>query len=591
MFVHKRLDHALRMEGGGNDSSESDNDESVPLKPVPWADDENPFQTSSNPNAVLWEAVYNVHKKEILEGDHDYGLYLTYNFPLPGNLTNDMIRPQLEYIHSQQNVVYKVYCAPGYILEKRDFEEGSELSNIRYFAPYSNNYLSSDDTALLVTNDADLERVIAHFEAIDLEAFADRPSSAYKVVFWSNLKYYIYKLNRPLGVKNSLIPDFVMKNSAICFSAEPSADNLCLFVALAQFFIWVQKGTSFERSKHCRRVQALAKQYLQTFIIYLEKVGLVGEYRQSMQEMLNMGIQREYLPHIENCFKVNINMYQLIDIKTARLEYHSNNSYSNTMYINVTNIGHVNLILDWERYCGNYLCPLCSRFFTRRRNMKSHQLICSKRSKVILEQGFLKHKKHIFLRLLELGIHIPEYLVDRNIHINEFFAVWDCEALLESTETRSVSENLYFMNRHRVICASMASNIPGHIVGKVIINNDSDVLVSLMFEEFDKMQVTMKSIMLQRWGHILNQLEVEIERNEMLKQQFEHFHEKDEKKDEKGQAKIKSFSDPLLLMLKGVYAELRSYLFELPIVSFNGAMYDSNLCRRKLFSYLLGSCK
>ncbi len=588
------------MVGGGesdNDNSDNENNSDfVPLKPVPWDKDNNPFDLSTDSNAVLWEAVYNLHKQEILEGDHNYGLYSTYNFPLPGELTNDMMLPQLEYIFDQQTKSFKVYASPGYILERREPETYDGMSKVRYYAPYSNNFLGGDQTPLLVTNRKDLEKVISHFEGFDLNAFADRPSSVYKVVFWCNLKYFIYTLDRPLGVQNANLPEHVSGNTSLCFSAEPVEGNLCLFVALAQHHAQVKWGDSFDRQTHCRYARRTAKKYLHSFLTYLEENQLsVQKFRSFLADLEKSvgdfsGVQLEHLSHFEDCFHINLHMYKLVSKNVASLEYYSSKSYSQTLKINVTDTGHVNLILDWDKYCGKYLCTLCSRFFTRKTNLKSHTLVCSLRSKVCLENGFFRQKKNIFLRLLELGISIPEFERDKSVSINEYFVVWDSEALLERTELDSVSEKLYFMHKHRVICISIASNVPGHINGKVIIDNDSRKLISLMFEEFSRIQQTMQSLMTQKWGHVLTDIECKINKREDILQlkQLELSEGLDANdKEKKGHAN-KKMSDPHLSMLKLAFNELKAYLFEIPVISFNGAFYDVNLCRKHLFSHLLG---
>ncbi len=599
LFVHKRLEHAgLDMVGGGESSGEDGSESTAgsesdlpPLKSVPWDADSNPFDQSDDPNAVLWQVVYNIHKQEILEGDIDYGIYSTYNFPLPGELTNEMLREQIEYIHEQQSTVYKIYCSPGYILERRENEDFKGLSKVRYFAPYSNNYLSPDETAILVTSTKDLEGVIAHFQSIDPNAFADRPSSAYKVVFWCNLKYYVYKLARPLGAKNSKLPDYVSSNRALCLTAEPVPDNLCLFVALVEFNIWKEKGALFDRSKHCRRLLRPAKDLLRKYIAYLKgKSGISKKAIDALKRKDFPGVQQAHLPHFEQCFAVNVNLYQLLNSKSSKLVYHSKMCHKDTMYLNITDCNHVNLILDWEKYCGNYLCEMCSRFFTRRRNMKTHQLVCSQRSKIVMQNGFLRHKKHIFSRLLELGISIPEYVSDQNVSVNQYFTVWDCESLLENTAMKSGSQNLMYMQGHRVFCVSIASNIPGHTQGKAILNDNSDELVISLFEEFDSIQNSLKTIMLDRWGHVLAQIDHQISiRESKLEIQRETLQEQASVLEVKTQ--IGKFTDPALTILKECRQELKAYLFELVIISFNGSMYDSNLCRRKLFSCILEKCK
>ncbi len=216
LYVHQRLDHAMYMRGGdvtasGDASQELDQyDEIPPLKAEPWDSDSNPFDQNDNPSALLWQAEYNLHRHEILEGDLDYDMYATYNFPLPGFVDDNMIKEQLNYIYDQEQTAFKIYVSPGYILEKRSDKElellletgelnsTAGLSNVRYFAPHGNNYVN-DGVALTVTNKRELDEVIEYFQSIDINAFADRPNTAYKVAFWTNLKWFIYRLPKPLG--------------------------------------------------------------------------------------------------------------------------------------------------------------------------------------------------------------------------------------------------------------------------------------------------------------------------------------------------------------------------------------------------------
>ncbi len=211
-------------------------DELPPLKAEPWDSETNPFDQSDNPSALLWQAEYNLHRHEILEGDLDYDMYATYNFPLPGFVDDDMIKDQLEYIYEQEKSSFKVYVSPGYILEKRsakdleilldsgEIDSTAGLANVRYFALYGNNYVN-DGTALTVTNKRELDEAIDYFQSVDIDAFADRPNTTYKVVFCSNLKWFIYRLPKPLGKGGIRLPDYIRNNWSVCSSAEPIKDG------------------------------------------------------------------------------------------------------------------------------------------------------------------------------------------------------------------------------------------------------------------------------------------------------------------------------------------------------------------------------
>ena len=155
-----------------------------------------------------------------------------YNFP-----TNDLeggmqeVTQHLNSIYSSESNAFRVNVALGMIL--RDLQTGET----RYFIPYENEMLF--DTPQAISNRRDLNRVLSRLRHLDVREYVNnrKPKSSLKPQFVTNLVYYVYKTNFPLGAVFKLLPDEIRKKKCIKSldlrsNGKLYSDNLCLFRCL-----------------------------------------------------------------------------------------------------------------------------------------------------------------------------------------------------------------------------------------------------------------------------------------------------------------------------------------------------------------------
>ena len=355
-----------------------------------------------------------------------------YNFP-----TNDLeggmqeVTQHLNSIYSSESNAFRVNVALGMIL--RDLQTGET----RYFIPYENEMLF--DTPQAISNRRDLNRVLSRLRHLDVREYVNnrKPKSSLKPQFVTNLVYYVYKTNFPLGAVFTLLPDVIrnkkcIKSLDIRSNGKLYSDNLCLFRCLV-----------YHRQKKID--ESVVKEYFTQW-------HTINQLKCSEKSFKGVSIHE--LPMFEDVFKVNIHMYECAadesDVIIPR--FLSNDNHSETMFVNLYQ-NHTSYITNFFAYSGKIQCPSCSRLFSRKNMLRNHMRICSNTKKCFFPGGFFQSQKTVFEELEDFGVFVPE-----NLRLYPFFAVFDFEAMLVKSADR-VSEKLKFTYRHHPISVSINSNV------------------------------------------------------------------------------------------------------------------------------------
>ena len=415
-----------------------------------------------------------------------------YNFPVAGGFNDDDIRKQMTEIFRKQGHSYKFNISAGTILE--NIVDGK----YRYFVPGSNMYLL--DTAIMVSDLQSLEEAITKLIAQNLDEVIRyfRPNSEYRLRFTTQLKYYVYSTEFPIG-SNVKLPDFILKNRFISRGeTQKASNNLCFFSALAH---------QMKRDQGQTHVQWLRRQtdYLfKKWIWFLFNKKLVES--PTCHPTQFKGVDINQFPLLEDCFQINITVFELQPDRSAITRFISMKPYGKTLYLNLWQ-NHINLILDHKQFMRKYQCSSCQKCFFKPSALKRHAKgSCLNKTKFIFPGGYYSYFKTVFDELDEIGIGVK----DEHRFYN-FFLVWDMECVLLPTQSdREQTTNTSFTHTHKPICCSIASNVPGFTDAHSILEPQQDVLVKKMINFFLKIRTAAMKLIHKQWGYVIEELDQKI---------------------------------------------------------------------------------
>ena len=549
------------------------------LQERPWGDNQNPFTDFTDNDLV--EELYNDNDVYILAPNQFISqLKSIYNFPVNKQLSDNDVRNMLEsvYRHPNQGKAFKFNLAAGVIMENR--EDGS----LRYFKPSTNMTLLPEPIAV---KDADsLQRAIEAIEEMDLNELIRnyRINSKYLVKFITNLELYAYNTSFPLGNNRSPLPDYVRNNHYILASYENDLYELsdyCMFLALSRFLH--PDGRCFMRR---------TKDYYNEWNMYCQNNGITPIHRDVSPKVEMSDI---YL--FEQCFKVNVNIFQLHADNTASSVYKSTSHFPKVMNLNVYE-NHVNLITNLEKYAKAYGCAYCDMILKSPFLLRRHQYTCSKKTKLKFPGGFFMSPSTLFERLERVGIRVP---YQRRFF--PFLICYDFEAILQKIPV-DAGKKLKLTHRHIPVSCSVASNVPGHTEPHCIIHHDPSKLVEELFCLLDKIRSHAIPLIHAKWAKYIEQLQRQIdrtldalERENPQPSRDEHYDDlsgdecnndddNEERKREKWRAKL-SREDPYCKQLMQLERDFLKYINQLIVTSFNGGRYDECLMLRPLVKYLI----
>lgn len=458
----------------------------------------------------------------------------THNVRLIGSDITEAAE-QLRRVFRNQNHAFKINVSAGFVLR-----HNSEETLHYYYA--SHNTLLFEE-AILIANGEDLEQFIDRLRELDLLEWCrqQRPNTKYTVYCLTNLLFYVTHLRQhPIGSR-IILPDFIKNKKCIrTFICDrkgvPFHDKLCLFRCLA----W----------KEGMNDRQLEDKVIQLLSIY--KHDNIDTFP---------GITLEELDVVENIYRTNINVYQLLItededdqlVETCEVIRRSLNTHPDTVHLNLYE-SHFSLITDLNQYTKTWRCPSCSKLYALRRDFERHLPVCCNVSKSVYPGGPYRMKPTIFEQLADEGITVTD----------EFYpyrATFDCEVYFESNNNAQ-HESFTIKNKHCLMSISVCSNIPGHDEPVCFVNEGDQKLIVHQFVEYLlKLSTTAKQLLMQKYQHVFDELQIRMEDS------VEPICE-----------------DSVLSQLK---SKLLSWINELPVIGFNSAKYDFNVLREVMVPYLL----
>ena len=320
-----------------------------------------------------------------------------YNCHLP-TLNTDTLKHCAEELFEKQTNAFKINVSFGFILRNNETNERKFYYSSTNTKLFESPYLVKDRTMFNAFLDTLVQQDPLEYAQLL------RPNSKWVVDEITNVTFFVYHIrDHPIGAALNL-PEFITRNHAIVsLSHSPNhatlyKDDLCLFRCLA-----------LHSGEHLKYMEKKVKS------LYQEYSDIpVKDFK---------GINLEQLHEIEDKFKVNIVVYELVEVRTlskddceshaeaeevslqnhdidtamddkselkvvARLVRRSLEKYESTLYLNLYNQGnekpHFSYITDIERYTKSYVCGKCYNYGRRPSNYTAMKLDASLKVSLII---------------------------------------------------------------------------------------------------------------------------------------------------------------------------------------------------------------
>ena len=461
LYSHRALNHSQA------DSSSFQNQ--------PWGDGEiAPWENEDGTIDTQFRLTYDQHRHLILKRKvTEYSAVSRFNFPITNDISMDDFGEQIEEIYNGNSNAFKINLSFGVIL--RHVETGQ----CRYFAPYSNDNVF--ELPLLISCRSDIDKFMHRLSEIDILNYMlrQRPNTSWKPIMVCNVVYTLFRTSFALGHSKTL-PNYVKKRkSIISLDCDPSTgkpydDDLCMFRCLA-----------YHEVKNVRRIEKLTKAYYTRWLLFADE-----------HKIRNSEISTANIPHVEQCFQTNINIFSLNKDKTCDGVYKSMGKFQDkTVYLNLYE-NHLSYIANFATYASKYRCSLCDRMFPSAHRLNRHAKTCENKTKLRFPGGYYNHLKTIFDKLEEWNIFVaPEK------RFYPWFAVFDLEAVLVPEEPRADSKKK-LINCHKAICVCICSNVPGFEKEHFILNEDKSDLIEAMCEYLTRISIECQNLAKNRWKDV-----------------------------------------------------------------------------------------
>ena len=424
-----------------------------------------------------------------------------YNFPTENGQTSyNEMRDLLYQILRRENHSFKLNFNFGLVIQN------TEDQSYRYFYPLE--YSPVLSMPVLISNRADIDALIDRLITMDLldsQIKTKRPNTKYVFKQVANIMFYVYRTHYTLGMLEDgvQLPDYVKNSKSIVslvtnpLTGNAYQDQLCFFRALA-----LSKGASI------RNLEKPTKELLETWL----KFKCQKEFHT---------IEIETLDQLEQCFEVNVNVYQMTGkgvVATVRL---SLSRFPRSLYLNLYQ-NHLSWVKNFRCYAQKYKCSLCEKLFRTQKDLKRHyNSNCSKLTKKTFKGGFYEPPQNLFEQLNQQG-----FTTASESQFFPFFAFYDFESILDTSASRKTGENTQVYSAHKPISFALASNVCSdecwHPLGEscglcecfketqCIIDSDPKSLVGKFIEILKKHQTASQKYMREKFKDTLTSLEEQI---------------------------------------------------------------------------------
>ena len=163
------------------------------IQPRPWDDQSAPWLTEGGGVDQGLRDVYEVNAPLILEQHRPGPILSVYNFPIGNDVTVEQLVGHVDTIYGEEQYAFRLNLSFGVILRNR------ETGHFRYFKPYTNQAVL--ETPFAISKRGDLKRLRLQLSKLDLvtELLRTRPDTKWVPVLITNVRFYAYSTNYPIG--------------------------------------------------------------------------------------------------------------------------------------------------------------------------------------------------------------------------------------------------------------------------------------------------------------------------------------------------------------------------------------------------------
>lgn len=466
LFIHQQLTH---LQAGAGE-----------LKEPPWGEEQPPWVSHDGHVNQQLKTVFLAAKRFILAKDSTDTIPKIYNVPVNNDISLDGIMSAVREIYEKENTAFKINFNFGYIFKNKN----PSPHPFRYHQPYYNSpYLKHP---FLISNRSDIARLRRELEKIELisKVLNDRPNTEWKLHFIPNLNFFVWPLvYYSLGKGD--VPNFIMNHSSIRAlvnnkNGRPFKDNLCFFRALDMF-----KTTKFTKST----IALLFREW----VAYRKSNGLRDISMKNFQ-----GIALDEIPHLEICFKVSINVFQLAENGNVLPLFKTRAEYEGVMNLNLYGC-HLSLITNLSTYAKKFECLNCHKLHTSHYACLRHSRTCKNAINFKFLGGFYCSKDDIFKELEEFGIVAKD-------RFYPYFQCFDFESYLKPIDEFTEGGKLRYNYENVPVSVSVCSNVEGQDKPLCIVDADPSNLVQRMLEYMSVIQTKSSELAKQRWQWVFEEL-------------------------------------------------------------------------------------
>ena len=538
------------------------------LQPMPYLAGQEPWLLDRNEIDHGLRECYEDNRALILELPNRGPVESIYNIPVAENLNYEEIERGINEIYDRHTHAFRINLSFGFIM-RHDTER-----RYRYFRPQDN--VSVLDQPVLISKRSDIQKVMRQLRAMDIifELSKNRPDTKWRLVLISNIRFKVYSTNFALGSDRIILPDRIKNSkSIISLHIDPVTktvfrDHLCAFRCLC---LYLHGATDKQR------VMSLYEAWRDFETIQLKRGDTCAD------PSLFDGLQLKDLPSFEQCFQVNVNVFEMNENREACPLFKSSERYPKTMYVNHFN-NHLSYIQDFENYAKKYQCKFCQRLFKTYSTLKQHSSKCKDKTRFVFPGGFYQQPKTIFEQLENIGIHVPEK--DRYY---PWFAVFDCESLLQKIENDR-TQKVEWTHQHIPVSVSICSNVPAHTQPVCFVHSNLESLVDSMISQLENIMATSRDLAKQKWGWVLDAISQKMSKSDKHQAggKAEDYDVSDnEQEDDDDDEQDRSLDDTIPdRKLKKLYGSMQGYIDSLVVLGFNSSKYDINLIKHKLVARL-----
>ena len=264
-----------------------------------------------------------------------------YNFPTEnGDVTYIQLKDMLIKIFIHETHSFKLNLSFGLILQNVQ-----DLS-YRYYYPLQQDPML--DSPVLISTIQDTESLmdrLVQMDLLDSILKGRRPDTKSKLRQIASVVFYVYRTNYVLGQGHDL-PAFITNSKSIIalvknrHTGRNYDDEKCFFRALA-----ISKGYN---------IDALERPTNQ----------LVYQWMQYKNHTHFTAVSLKDIAELEECFKTDINIYELLSPEVAKTVYVSISKYPASLFLNLYK-NHLSYIKTFSTYANKYKCRLCEKIFSR----------------------------------------------------------------------------------------------------------------------------------------------------------------------------------------------------------------------------------